>query len=75
MFPGAADAAAAAAEAAYDAYPRFTINGGVEEDPLVDVDLVKWKVAELKAELADRGLAVSGRKADLVARLAENVGQ
>ena len=50
-------------------------NNSGDEDLLKGVDLSKWKVVELKAELADRGLAVSGRKADLVTRLAEDVAQ
>lgn len=35
--------------------------------------LAGWKVVELKAALGDRGLRKSGRKAELVARLAEAV--
>lgn len=44
-----------------------------EAEPLEDVNISKWKVAELKAELKKRGLAIAGKKADLVARLAEDV--
>ena len=44
-----------------------------EGDPLEGVNISKWKVAELKAELTERGLAIAGKKADLVARLTEDV--
>ena len=43
------------------------------QDPLEDVDVSKWKVAELKAELKERGLAVGGKKTELVQRLTEDV--
>lgn len=43
------------------------------DDPLVGVDVSKWKVAELKAELKRRHLIVGGKKAALVERLAGDV--
>ena len=43
------------------------------DDPLVGVDVSKWKVAELKAELTRRHLIVGGKKAALVERLAGDV--
>jgi len=42
-------------------------------DPLAGVDLSKWKVADLKAELKRRHLIVGGKKAALVERLAGDV--
>jgi len=42
-------------------------------DPLVGVDVSKWKVADLKAELKRRHLIVGGKKAALVERLAGDV--
>ena len=44
-----------------------------EPDPLEGVNVSKWKVVELKAELKARGLTVAGKKADLVARLGEDI--
>ena len=40
---------------------------------LTEADVKKLKVAELKSELSERGLATNGNKAVLVARLIEHI--
>ena len=43
----------------------------VEETPSADLDYSSMTVAELKEILKERGLPVSGKKADLIERLTE----
>ena len=49
-----------------------TVDGWVSTPGAAGVEVSKWKVAELKAELKERGLAVDGKKVELVQRLTED---
>ncbi len=50
---------------------RKTAPAPEPEPPASDLEPSKMKVAELKEELTKRGLEISGKKADLLARLEE----
>tara|TARA_R110001599_G_scaffold345191_1_gene569315 strand:+ start:55 stop:576 length:522 start_codon:yes stop_codon:yes gene_type:complete len=45
----------------------------IKLDPLDGVDISKWKVAELKAELKKRGLEYNGKKYEVLERLQNNI--
>ena len=51
--------------------PRKRKTAPEPEPPASDLEPSKMKVAELKEELTKRGLEISGKKADLMARLEE----
>ena len=65
---------------AYKKYQILNADGKITLDEVIDsMGEVKEKVAEAKAELKamlkEKGLAVTGKKADLIARLEASMGE